>query len=109
MDSGSVYERASVAAKTRHFEELFAIWGFALWTHNCTVKVRSLVDCGGNTVKTCSQVPDKRTLDYRTTPISEGVIARRHVWVQENFDKRAKKKTQFIFPLVQIFPLKVGQ
>jgi hypothetical protein len=34
MDSGLLYDTASVAAKTRHFEELFAIWVFALWTHN---------------------------------------------------------------------------
>jgi hypothetical protein len=37
MDSGLLYDSASVAAKTRHFEELFAIWVFALWTHNCAV------------------------------------------------------------------------
>jgi len=30
-----LYDNVSVAAKTRHFEELFAIWVFALWTHNC--------------------------------------------------------------------------
>jgi hypothetical protein len=35
MDSSLLYDTASVA-KTRHFEALFAIWVFALWTHNCT-------------------------------------------------------------------------
>jgi hypothetical protein len=41
MDSGLLYDTATVAAKTRHFEELFAIWVFALWTHNCTYGTRS--------------------------------------------------------------------
>jgi hypothetical protein len=35
MDSALLYESASVA-KIRHFEELFPIWVFALWIHNCS-------------------------------------------------------------------------
>jgi hypothetical protein len=64
MDSGPLFDSASVAAKTRHFEEWFAIWVFALWTQNCTAFTYKFTEGIGSRSTLQGAAPKPVTMTY---------------------------------------------